>query len=213
MSPPCSRYTSPRCEKAPLSRLKDIEKSPSRQVRDILEAMFLTTHAAAGIALSRVTNDPLAVFGLAFASHFVLDFIPHGDEHLYHDEEWKVQKRYRRVVLINTLDVLGLLGLTLWAIGQHPAGTTNLLVIAILGAVLPDFLSYLFPVIHERFSWLFLVRWLYAITKPTGLRYVVRTQNWFHNLLHHEIIRRDIPLSVGIMMQLVLIGIFISFVR
>ena len=47
--------------------------------------MFLTTHAAAGIAISHYVHNPWAVFALSFASHFVLDFIPHGDENLYGD--------------------------------------------------------------------------------------------------------------------------------
>ncbi len=168
--------------------------------------MFLTTHAAAGIAISQYVNDPVAVFALSFGSHFVLDFIPHGDEHLYHDEEWKVQKRYKRAALINAVDLGALVGLTFWAVTQNslPHGPT--LTIGILGAILPDFLSFFFPVIHQRFSWLFLMRWLYAITKPTGIRYLVRGQNWLHRVLHHELIRRDISLRTGIALQILVVA-------
>ncbi len=167
--------------------------------------MFLTTHAAAGIAISHYVHDPLAVFSLSFASHFVLDFIPHGDETLYHDHEWRVQKQYRRVALINAADLGALVGLTMWAATRSQAVNGNLLTIGILGAILPDFLSYFFPIIHQRFRWLWLVRWLYAATKPTGIRYLVRVQNWIHNLLHHEIIRRDVPFMVGLTVQATLI--------
>lgn len=173
--------------------------------------MFLTTHAAAGIAISQYVNDPLTVFGLSFASHFVLDFIPHGDEHLYHDEEWKIQKRYKRAALINAVDLGALVGLTLWAVSQNSLPNSPTIAIGILGAILPDFLSFFFPVIHQRFSWLFLMRWLYAITKPTGLRYFVRGQNRLHNLLHHEIIHRDIPARVGVTLQIVLVAVFLAF--
>lgn len=175
--------------------------------------MFLTTHAAAGILISSHVNDPAAVFGLAFASHFVLDFVPHGDEHLYHDEDWKINKKYRRVILINLLDMAGVLGLIAWSV-YHPLPISqNLILLGILGSLLPDFLSYLFPVIHERLSWLFVIRWFYRLTKPTGMRYLVRGQNWLHNVLHHELVSRDIPLSLGIVMQVVLIAIFLSQVR
>lgn len=167
--------------------------------------MFLTTHAAAGIAISQYVNDPIAVFGLSFASHFVLDFIPHGDERLYHDEEWKIQKRYKRAALINAVDLGALVGLTLWAVSQNSLPNSTTIAIGILGAILPDFLSFFFPVIHQRFSWLFLMRWLYAITKPTGLRYFVRGQNRLHNLLHHEIIHRDISPRIGIAMQIFIV--------
>ena len=175
--------------------------------------MFLTTHAAAGILIGRYVNDPLAVFGLSFASHFVLDFIPHGDEELYHDEEWKVNNRYRRALIINAIDIVVLAYMTLFAITAPGETTSRLMLVGILGGILPDFLSFLFPVIHKRMSWLFLVRWLYKLTKPTGLRYLVRGQDWFHNLLHHEIIRRDIPFLAGLSMQIVLVGVLLFFSR
>lgn len=173
--------------------------------------MFLTTHAAAGILVSHYISNPYEVFGLSFASHYVLDFIPHGDETLYHDEEWKVLKKFRRPIIINLVDMIGLTAIILYAINHPGDATGRLMMIGIIGSILPDFLSYLFPVIHERLSWLSLMRWLYAITKPTGLRYLVRAQNWVHNLLHHEIIRRDIPFWVGLVTQACLIGVFMYF--
>lgn len=175
--------------------------------------MFLTTHAAAGLLISTHVQHPMAVFGLSFASHFILDFIPHGDEDLYHDEEWMAQKRYRRAIIVNAIDLTGLSLIILWA-AYHPeiAASRNML-IGIMGGVLPDFLSFLFPVIHERLSWLFLVRWLYRLTKPTGIRYLVRTQNWIHDVLHHKIIRSDIPFRWGISMQMILIAACLYYTR
>jgi hypothetical protein len=175
--------------------------------------MFLATHAAAGILIGQYVNNPLAVFGLSFASHFVLDFIPHGDEHLYHDEEWREQRRYRRAALINALDLTALIGLLLWLISRPDQPRMELMMIGVLGSVLPDFLSHFFPVIHQRFSWLWLMRWIYKLTKPTGLRYIVRGQDWIHNLLHHEILRRDIPFLVGLSIQIVLIVVFLNLIH
>lgn len=146
----------------------------------------------------------MAVFGLSFLSHFVLDFIPHGDEEIYHDQEWKVERRFKRVVLINLIDVLGVILLTIWAINAHTAVDRSLLLLGILGSILPDFLSHLFPVLHEKLSWLFVVRWVYAVTKPTGVRYMVRLQDWIHDKLHHDVFRRDIPFTAGLVMQMFL---------
>ncbi len=167
--------------------------------------MFLTTHAAAGIFLSQQFDNPYAVFAAAFGSHFLLDFIPHGDEHLYHDHEWKILKKFKRAIIVNSLDLLGLLIVIFWAIQQPGDTTGRLMMVGIIGSILPDFLSYLFPIIHERMSWLWLVRWLYRLTKPTGLRYFVRAHDWMHNLLHHDIIRRDISFKSGIILQSLLI--------
>lgn len=173
--------------------------------------MFLTTHAAAGILISQLSPSSTEVFAYAFLSHFVLDFIPHGDDDLYRDHEWKIQRRYRRVVMINAADLGALTGLALWAAARGSDG--GLIAIGILGSILPDFLSYLFPVLHQRLRWLFLIRWLYAATKPTGLRYLVRGQNWFHRILHHEVIRRDISFQSGLLLQGVLVVIFLALAR
>jgi hypothetical protein len=45
--------------------------------------MVLTTHAVTGAALASLTpNQPLLGFAVGFASHFVLDAIPHWDYYL-----------------------------------------------------------------------------------------------------------------------------------
>lgn len=163
--------------------------------------MFLTTHAAAGIFLSQQFDNPYAVFATAFASHFFLDFIPHGDEDLYHDHEWKILKKFKRPIIINSLDLLGVMLVIFWAIGQDTLPHSNFLMLGILGGILPDFLDHLFPELHRRLSWLWLIRWIYAASKPTGLRYLVRAQDWVHRVLHHDIIRRDISFRSGIIMQ------------
>ncbi len=173
--------------------------------------MFLTTHAAAGIFLSQQFDNPSLVFATSFASHFILDFIPHGDEHLYHDHEWKILKKFKRPIIINSIDLLGLVAIIIWAMYQPGDTTGRLMMVGIVGSILPDFLSYLFPVLHQRLSWLWLVRWLYGLTKPTGLRYFVRGQDWIHNLLHHEIIRSDVSLRTGLIVQVLLIITFLGF--
>ncbi len=174
--------------------------------------MFLTTHAAAGLFLSQQFENPYVVFATAFASHFLLDFIPHGDEGLYGSYTQPGEHRYRRAILVNIVDVSALLILTLWSIGQQTLPDTSLIMIGILGSLLPDFLEHFFPVVHERLSWLWLIRWLYAITKPTGLRYFVRAQNWIHHLLHHDIIRRDISFRSGFILQSLLVITFLGLI-
>lgn len=170
--------------------------------------MFLTTHAAAGLFLSQQFDNPYLVFGTSFLSHFLLDFIPHGDENLYGNYTLPGHRQYRRAVFVNLVDVTALVGLTLWSIGQQDLPNTSLMMIGILGSILPDFLNHFFPIVHQRLSWLWLVRWLYAMTKPMGLRYFVRTQNWIHHALHHEIIRSDVSFRTGFIIQsLFIIGL------
>jgi hypothetical protein len=175
--------------------------------------MFLSTHAAAGILISQNVNNPWAVFGLAIASHLALDFIPHGDEGFYHDHEWKDEKRYRRVVGLSLADLGILMFLLFWAFQYLQPAKPELLLIGVIGAIVPDIFEFFFPVIHERFSWLFLVRWLYQLTKPTGLRYVVRAQNWIHNVLRNKVVQRDIPFRYGLSLQVVLAISLLAFSR
>ncbi len=175
--------------------------------------MFLTVHAAAGIYIASTISNPWAVFTASFASHFVLDFIPHGDDKIYHDDEWRVQKKYRRVLYYGLIDLGVLTGLTLFTYQQTPVPQTGLVLLAILGSILPDFLSLLFPVIHERMSWLWLVRWIYRLTKPTGLRYIYRIQYWIHEVVRPSVVRRDIPFRYGLALQVVTTLIFLYFTK
>ena len=42
--------------------------------------MYLIGHAAVGATLATaVTINPLAALGIGFVSHYLVDFIPHGD--------------------------------------------------------------------------------------------------------------------------------------
>ncbi len=79
------------------------------------------------------------------------------------------------------------------------------MLVGILGSLIPDLLTFFFPIIHARLSWLWLVRWIYAATKPTGLRYLVRGQDWLHQAFHHQLIRSDVPVTVGVATQIGLI--------
>ena len=41
--------------------------------------MILSTHAAVGAAAAEFTNNPGVALALGFASHFLLDLLPHWD--------------------------------------------------------------------------------------------------------------------------------------
>ena len=172
--------------------------------------MFLTTHAAAGILISNYVHDPLAVFGLSFASHFVLDFIPHGDRNIYGQYLQEGPHRYRQALMVSGLDVAALMFLAAAVISQPGLPNHELMIIGILGSILPDLLSHFFPIIHERMSWLWVIRQLYRLTKPSGLRYFVRAQNWLHRVLHHSIIHYDVSFTTGLSIQIGLTAVFLA---
>ncbi|MEY4722564.1 MAG: hypothetical protein RLZZ324_77 [Candidatus Parcubacteria bacterium] len=99
--------------------------------------MQLIGHSAVGvvaiIALG-VTNPALAFF-VGWASHYVADFVPHGDEGI---GEWANRKdTVKRIALVAGVDALATLALLGgWAFARH--GMPLAVLAAALGAWVPD---------------------------------------------------------------------------
>ena len=171
--------------------------------------MFLATHAVVGLAIAQRVESPLAALGLAFLSHFVLDFIPHGDQDLYRDWEWKHQKRFRRVAVINLIDLGILTLLLLWLYAQHSLPQTALLSAGVIGSILPDLITLFFPVIHKRLTWLFLIRWLDSFSHRTRLTYFLKQHNRWHDIFH-RLVNYRISLITAIGVQVIIIIISLA---
>lgn len=171
--------------------------------------MFLATHAVVGLAIAQRVDSPLAAFGLAFLSHFILDFIPHGDQDVYRDWEWKQQKRFRRVALINLADLGILTGLILWFYAQHSLPQAALLSAGIIGALLPDLVTLFFPVVHQKLTWLFLIRWLDTIIHRTRLNFFFEQHDRIHEFFH-RLVNYRISLVTAIGVQVIIIVISLA---
>ncbi len=114
--------------------------------------MSLGTHAAIGaIIISRFPSHPVLGFGLAFASHFVLDMLPHWDYHLNSLKENEKDPMKNRMPINNKffgdlmkigIDLLLGIGTALFLLFNN----ANILPILFgIGAgVLPDFLQFLY---------------------------------------------------------------------
>lgn len=164
--------------------------------------MYLTTHAAVGVLIAEAVKNPTEAFFLAFASHFVLDVIPHGDEHV---EEWARKKsRYAMVVAFLDIGLLTAFLASLYATNNLPR--MALISAGVIGSVLPDLLSIVFPVIHHYTSWFFLVRIFHWTQRKMGLPYVWRGHNWFHHWTHRRI-HKHISLKWGIVLQVFIIAV------
>jgi hypothetical protein len=102
--------------------------------------MYLTVHGTAGLAIARVIPNPILAFVVGLVSHFIIDFIPHGDEHL-------VQKHFtrgqtlRRLVGATLIDGVLLVGFTVLYLWTTPWASYSTVFAAIIGAVLPDLLQ------------------------------------------------------------------------
>lgn len=158
--------------------------------------MYLTTHAAVGVLISQSLHDPLTAFGFSFASHFALDMIPHGDEHV---EMW-ARKKGKYALLVGAVDV-GLLFLFLASLyATHNLSQIALLQAGILGAILPDLIAIVFPVIHQYTNWFFLVRMLDKLQHWLQLHHLWRGHNWLHHVTH-RVIHKHISLTKGLVLQ------------
>ena len=112
--------------------------------------MILTTHAIVGGAVASLfPSHPVLVAGLAFASHFVIDAIPHWDYPL-HSISVKPGADNRALKLDRALivdlasigfDACAGLALALWLFATP--GTLGVIALGALAGMLPDPLQFL----------------------------------------------------------------------
>ena len=95
--------------------------------------MYLTVHATAGLLIGQQLNNPLIGFFTGVLSHYILDFIPHGDEFIG-------KFSTKRKLLIGSADFIIALGLGWWLISQNYLQLTPAIIFTILGTFAPDFL-------------------------------------------------------------------------
>lgn len=145
--------------------------------------MFLATHAAAGVLISQRIDSPWAIFWLAFVSHFLLDFIPHGDEDLYHEEN---PANARRVIFINLADLLALFVIVwLLVMNDHSPGDLRLFA-GVAGGLAPDVISHAFPFFHSRYREFFVLRFLnFLKSKVLRLDSIIRLHGRIHRWFHY----------------------------
>ncbi|GEM_PF-6117557 len=111
--------------------------------------MYLTVHAAAGLAIARLSPHPVLTFVLALASHLVLDAIPHGDEHLA-PAHFAWAHKVRRLVgaaVVDALVLTGFLAIYLWV---TPIDSGINLAAGVSGALLPDAVEGVYLITRAR---------------------------------------------------------------
>lgn len=111
--------------------------------------MLVTFHAAAGAVIGEHLNHAYWAFIFAFISHFILDFIPHGDrEHIKH---FALGERLKFILGVRIIDAIATLVLAIiifkTSFFVHPVSVAW----GILGAVVPDFLVGIFELTRTRY--------------------------------------------------------------
>jgi len=114
--------------------------------------MILTTHSIIGAGIVNLfPNNPTAGFGLALASHYLLDMIPHKDYEVgaFIDSESKTVKSvfnnfksFLHLTLVGIDFFVGVILCVLFYVRDEK--TAYLAAVGVLGGVLPDFFQLLY---------------------------------------------------------------------
>jgi hypothetical protein len=117
--------------------------------------MLETPHALVGAAIAVKLGNPALSIPLAFASHFILERVPHWNPHLY-TEMKKFGKPTRKSTRIAAIDsVLALTGGSLIAFSQFPNFRMTLAILfSAFAAVLPDVIEAPYLYLGYKKPWL-----------------------------------------------------------
>lgn len=153
--------------------------------------MILSTHAVIGSSISYAFSlNPIASFVAGFASHFLLDAIPHWDyqlesSHIHPEKSHETNSRelFRDLVKIFFDVVIGI-GLSIFV---FHSGYMFAILCGAFGAMSPDFMHLL----YSKF--------------PKGL--ILRFYQ-FHSWIHSDLKLNDRPI-LGPALQVIVIAVFI----
>ncbi|MGB0756971.1 MAG: hypothetical protein ACPGO5_00780 [Patescibacteria group bacterium] len=151
--------------------------------------MFLSVHSSAALVLATMPLHAALLFPISFISHYIVDSIPHGDEHLIPDSFTEKQKEKRMLLIagIDGLIILLILGAYFYT---HPSTPLWRGIIAAFLACLPDGLQFIEIKTKGRFK-------------------LIHTHQKMHTYLH-GFFKKEIPFKYGILVQIVFLGLMIT---
>lgn len=147
--------------------------------------MMLITHAVVGAAIGHAVGGPWAALMLGFASHFLLDLLPHGDAYLI--DHYRKGKNINLSAVYLIVDTLATAGFV-WIVALSPYGRGGWPFAGIVGATLPDFMV-----------------WLAEMMPARALRAYFEFHEWVHGLIALRL--RDFTLPAGIAVQVTILVI------
>ena len=109
---------------------------------NIVFTMLETPHVIVGAAIATKIPDPLIAIPLAFASHFVLEMVPHWNPHLNSETKKYGRITGRSTLLIVIDSTLALIGGSIIAYQALPdTGHAITIMLASLASILPDLIE------------------------------------------------------------------------
>ena len=139
--------------------------------------MFLTAHSAIALAATAWTGNPAAAFAVGWASHYLADAVPHGDEPVGRWAKAAGPREAWHLAVVTFVDLSFLAVAFAWFISAR--GLHLVHIAAIVGACLPDFMWGLEKVVGRK------------LFGPLGA---------FHSRVHN-FAKVMLPLAVGLLGQ------------
>lgn len=149
--------------------------------------MILATHVIVGVAAGRFfPNNPLLAFMTGFASHFLIDAIPHWDYPLKSYTRDKndpknlmkadlvMEKGFIRDLVLIAIDIISGITLALYIFGTKGNLVNISLLMGALGGILPDGLQF-----------------LYFKTRKEPFKTLQRFHMWIQNNGENEILQNN----------------------
>lgn len=145
--------------------------------------MLLVVHTLTGAAIGQAIGQPWLAGAISFASHFVLDMIPHGDEHILACPD-RCHTQIKKYLPIIKVDAIASVAVFIF-IASNPSIFSLSVLVSIICSVLPDILSGLYELGHWK-------KWQ-KMYFPRFWR--------LHRFIHNHIIRWDPGMSLGFLIQ------------
>lgn len=113
--------------------------------------MLETPHVIVGAAIAIKVVNPALAIPLAFASHFILDKVPHWNPHLF-TETQKLGHPSKNSTILALVDVGAALGLGLFVASRYLDNPTMVFVIltSCLASVAPDLVKWPYYFLKKR---------------------------------------------------------------
>ena len=150
--------------------------------------MFITVHAASGLIIGQIITNPMLSFITGLASHFLLDIIPHGDQDLIEKNSTVTEKEKILLLKLGLTDAVIMMSLLSIFYLNYPLSWS--IVTAVIGTLLPDFLSA-----------------VYLVTKFKQLKKIFEFQHRLHYILGNF----TVNLKLGFIVQIIFLIGFIAW--
>jgi len=164
--------------------------------------MFATVHTASGLLIASKISNPWWIFFIGLISHYLIDLIPHGDRHLedgLYNADTKKNKVILKIILIILIDLTISCSLVIYYLMINSWVNWQNTILAVFVVLLPDFLMGLAKITN-----------LFKLENSKNFLIKLNLKIYKVHIKVHNFFPSKMPLTVGLIIQLALIIIFLK---